>query len=115
MAVHLRAHRGAAGPATGLVAFRPSPGPVPPQTRVPTRQDGATITFREPPRSPGGKTPTASWLPRRPSALNWLRGLDLNQRPLGYEPIADLHALQRATALHRKNTRLPPPTLAPAV
>ena len=44
-----------------------------------------------------------------------MRGLDLNQRPLGYEPIADLHALRRATAQHRKNARLPPPTLAPAV
>jgi hypothetical protein len=39
----------------------------------------------------------------------------VNQRPLGYEPIAGLHALQRATALRRENARLLPSTLAPAV
>src|SRR3972149_255928 len=50
-----------------------------------------------------------------PSSCRWLRGLDLNQRPLGYEPIAGLHALQRATARRRKNARLAPSTLAPAV
>jgi hypothetical protein len=44
----------------------------------------------------------------------WLRGLDLNQRPLGYESIAGLHALQRATARRRENAQLAPSTLAPA-
>src|SRR6202022_4999720 len=33
----------------------------------------------------GGQKLTASSGPRRPCAYNWLRGLDLNQRPLGYE------------------------------
>ena len=28
---------------------------------------------------PGPKTPVTDW-------FDWLRGLDLNQRPLGYEP-----------------------------
>jgi hypothetical protein len=46
--------------------------------------------------------------------LGWLRGLDLNRRPLGYEPIAGLHALQRATARRRENAQLAPSTLAPA-
>jgi len=32
----------------------------------------------------------------------WLRGLDLNQRPLGYEPIASLHVLQRGTTQHKR-------------
>jgi hypothetical protein len=31
--------------------------------------------------------------PRR----SWLRGLDLNQRPLGYEPFSNQHESQRAT------------------
>jgi hypothetical protein len=47
--------------------------------------------------------------------LQVVAGLDLNQRPLGYEPIAALHALQRATAPPRKNTELTPSTLAPPV
>ena len=46
--------------------------------------------------------------------LRWLRGLDLNQLPLGYEPIAGLHALQRATARRRENAQLALSTLAPA-
>src|SRR2546422_8303507 len=29
--------------------------------------------------------------------ISWLRGLDLNQRPLGYEPFAIRHHSQRAT------------------
>ena len=33
----------------------------------------------------------------RSGAFGWLLGLDLNQRPLGYEPIATHHGLQRAT------------------
>jgi len=32
--------------------------------------------------SPGARKSTASSAPRRPCAYNWLRGLDLNQRPL---------------------------------
>ena len=48
---------------------------------------------RRPPRwasassgSPGTRNSTASSEPRRPCAYNWLRGSDLNRRPLGYEP-----------------------------
>jgi hypothetical protein len=37
-------------------------------------------------RSTGERNSTASWRARRLFALTWLRGLDLNQRPLGYEP-----------------------------
>ena len=38
---------------------------------------------------------TASSEPRRLSAYNWLRGLDLNQRPLGYEGKSALHTDQK--------------------
>src|SRR5262249_54931809 len=41
-----------------------------------------------------------------PLSRRWLRGLDLNQRPLGYEPIADLHGIQGDTAQFRKDARL---------
>src|SRR5262249_17086125 len=34
----------------------------------------------------GRANSTASWKARRLFAVKWLRGLDLNQRPLGYEP-----------------------------
>jgi hypothetical protein len=39
----------------------------------------------------------------------------LNQRSLGFEPIAALDGLQGARAQHRENARLAPSTLAPAV
>jgi len=36
-------------------------------------------------------------LTANPLSLRWLRGLDLNQRPLGYEPIDAHRGLQHAT------------------
>jgi len=41
--------------------------------------------------------------------FDWLRGLDLNQRPLGYEPASDHHPLRTGVTVRREITGMRSP------